>query len=78
MSDTASPGRVEPSPIARTLLGVYVVVAFFALVWPLYAIVAERAPALVLGVPFGLVWHIGWIVATFLVMLLFERNHAAR
>ena len=66
-----SPRR--PTPFARWALLLYLVVCAAALMWPGLALVGERAPALVLGAPFALVWSTAWILATFGVMALFHR-----
>ena len=66
-----SPRR--PSPLARWALLVYLVACAAALMWPGLPLASERAPTLVAGVPFLLLWSVGWILATFGAMALFHR-----
>ena len=57
------------------LLGVYLALCAFCLVWPGYAWLAASEEPFVLGLPFCLAWSVGWIVATFAAMSLY---HLAR
>ena len=65
------------SPVPRRAALAYAAFAAVcaaALVWPVYPWVAERAPVLVLGMPFGLVWNLGWLVAGFVALLAYHRT----
>jgi len=55
-------------------LGLFVVVCGLAQIWPVYPWVVARAPLLVLGLPFGLVWTLGWVLASLVVLLCAERT----
>lgn len=54
-------------------LGTYVAIGVFCLVWPGYAWFAGRIEPFVLGLPFSFAWHVGWIVASCLVLGLYHR-----
>ena len=54
------------------LLALYAVVCALALVWPVYPWVAARAPVLLLGLPFALLWNAGWILLTSVVVAAYH------
>ena len=67
---------VDRSPGSRTphvLLAVYVGLCLLALVWPGYTYLGARVEPRVLGIPFAFAWTIGWVIATFVVMILYHR-----
>jgi thiol:disulfide interchange protein len=77
--DDLPPGLVfsslqdAPARRRRTLAFVTVaIVAGLALVWPVYPSVAGIRPY-VLGLPFSLVWVVGWLVVVFVALVLFYR-----
>lgn len=62
-----------PSRRRRTLAFVTVgLIAGLALVWPVYPSVASIRPY-VLGLPFSLVWVVGWLIVVFVALALFYR-----
>ncbi|MFG0319201.1 MAG: hypothetical protein ACF8XB_18145 [Planctomycetota bacterium JB042] len=54
----------------------YVVVCALMLVWPGYALIGNRVRPFVLGIPLVLLWNFAWAVATFLVLLAYDRAGA--
>jgi len=58
----------------------YFVLAFLALVWPVYPFFSAATP-LVLGVPLSLAWVIGVLLVSFLVLLglyLYDERRGSR
>jgi hypothetical protein len=53
---------------AHKAVALYFVGAFLALVWPVYPLVSGATP-LILGLPPSLVWVIGVLLVSFLVLL---------
>ncbi len=53
----------------NTFWVVYFVIAFLAVIWPLYTI-GNRIYPLVLGMPFSMFWIVLWIVITFIGLLI--------
>jgi len=51
---------------------VFVVMCLSALIWPVFDLVAARSPVLVFGLPFSLVWNVGWVVLSFFALLAFH------
>lgn len=45
--------------------GAFVVVCLACLTAPVQPMIAARLPVLVLGLPFPLLWNVGWLVASF-------------
>lgn len=64
--------------LPHVLLGVYSVVCLAALTWPGYALLGNRIEPYVLGLPFALAWNVGWVVMTFIVLVIFHRTSAER
>ena len=58
--------------VRNALLAVYVAVALFCLCWPGYAWFGNSIEPFVFGVPFSLAWVVGWILLTFVVLLLYH------
>ncbi len=61
---------------ARRIVIVFLLVAFAALIWPIYPLFGNERP-LILGMPQSLFYVAFWLVASFLVMLalyLFEER----
>lgn len=56
-------------------LGGYAALCTLALTWPLYPWVLRHLPPLLGGVPSGLVWSVGWVLSTFLVLLAFHSRY---
>ena len=59
--------------LPHVLFGTLVAVCRAALVWPVYAWAGERIEPRVLGLPFALTWNVGWVVASFVALLLYDR-----
>jgi len=59
--------------LPHVLFGTFVAVCLAALVWPVYAWAGERIEPRVLGLPFALTWNVGWVVASFVALLLYDR-----
>ncbi len=70
----------QPSTRTRRLrrwVGIYFVVAFLLMIWPVYPIFSRVRP-LLLGLPFSLVYLVTVLVVSFLVILglyLWEAHH---
>ncbi|MCG8420420.1 MAG: DUF3311 domain-containing protein [Proteobacteria bacterium] len=54
------------------LFTAYVVLCLAALIWPGYDWLGNRIEPYVLGVPFSLAWVVGWVVLTFVVLLIYH------
>ena len=54
------------------LFALYVVVCALALTWPGYDLLGNRVEPFVFGLPFTLAWNVGWVLATFMVLLLYH------
>jgi len=54
-------------------LSIYLAVCLAALIWPVHALLGARIEPFVLGLPFSLAWNAGWVVLTFLVLLVYDR-----
>jgi hypothetical protein len=58
--------------IRDLLFAIYVVICAAALTQPGYALFGNRVEPFVLGLPFVLVWSVGWIALTFVVLALYH------
>jgi hypothetical protein len=58
---------------AHVLFAGYCVLALSGVTWPVYTRLGNRIQPLVLGLPFSLAWIVGWVVATFVALVLYER-----
>lgn len=77
----------EPSPRAKSarrvpkwvhaLFATHCALTLFAVTWPGYAWLGNRIEPLVLGLPFSLAWLIGWVLATLIALVLYERATSA-
>ena len=47
--------------------------ALAALTWPVYPRLSNRIEPRLLGLPFSLAWIVGWIVASLVALVLYER-----
>ncbi len=64
--------------IRHVLLGLYVVLCLGSQTWPGYAWFGARIEPRILGAPFSLVWVIGWVLATFLVLVVYDLTRPDR
>lgn len=66
--------RREPQPAwPHVAFACYLGVCALALVWPGYALVGDRIEPFVLGLPFAFAWTVGWVLASFLGLLVYHR-----
>ena len=62
-------------PRLRDLLfGLYALLCLFALTWPGYDWFGNSIEPLVLGLPLSLVWVIGWVLLTFVVLIVYHAS----
>ncbi len=57
----------------HALLAGYAAVCLLAITWPGYAALGVGPRPFVLGVPFVVVWNLGWVLASFGVLVLYHR-----
>jgi hypothetical protein len=65
-----------PRPRARlphVLFAIYLALCLLGSTWPGYALVGARLEPRILGLPFAFAWTIGWVLATFLALILYHR-----
>ena len=62
----------------NTLFGLYVVVCVAALTWPGYDRLGNSIEPYVLGVPFSLAWVVGWVLLTFVALVLYHNTGESR
>lgn len=67
------PGTPQAVRRRRVLFVYIVIVAAVALVWPVYSWVAAPRP-LILGLPLGLAWVVGWLGVVFGALLWLYRG----
>lgn len=70
--------RPPASRLPHVLFAVYLAVCLLAAIWPGYAWLGARIEPRVLGLPFSFAWTIGWVLATFLVLILYHRAVSRR
>jgi len=58
--------------VRNLFFAIYLVFCLLALTWPGYQLLGNRIEPLVLGLPFSLVWVMGWVGLTFLVLILYH------
>jgi len=63
---------------AYFLFTTYCVVCLLASIWPGFALLGARIEPRVLGLPFSFAWVIGWVLLTFVVLILFYRTVSRR
>jgi hypothetical protein len=54
------------------LFAIYVVVCLTMICWPGYAWLGNSIDPYVLGLPFSLAWVVGWVLMTFLTLVVFH------
>jgi TRAP-type C4-dicarboxylate transport system permease small subunit len=66
-------------PRLRDLLfAVYVLCCVGALTWPGYEWLGNRIEPYVLGIPFSLGWIVGWVVLSFIALVLYHATDRPR
>ena len=68
----------RPGLVRNVLFAIYAVVCLAALTWPGYAWFGNRIEPFVLGLPFSLVWIVGWVVMTFAVLTAYHATRGGR
>jgi hypothetical protein len=63
---------------AHVALAVYLTVCLAALIWPLHLHLGARIEPYVLGLPFSLAWNAGWVLLTFVVLVVFDHAQGRR
>ena len=58
--------------LRHILFGLYVVLCLGAMTWPGYAWLGNSIEPYVLGLPFSLAWVVGWVLATFVVLTVYN------
>lgn len=61
--------------LRHVLFAFYLIACAGALTWPGYEWLGNRIEPFVLGLPFAFAWNVGWILMTFLVLVVY---HLAR
>ncbi|MEM6731498.1 MAG: hypothetical protein AAF658_08065 [Myxococcota bacterium] len=54
------------------LYGTFVLVCLLAIVWPGYPMLGNRITPLIFGIPFSLMWNVGWVCASFFALLAYH------
>ena len=60
--------------LRNALFGLYALCCLCAMTWPGYAMFGNRIEPYVLGLPFSFVWVIGWVFATFVVLVIYHNS----
>jgi hypothetical protein len=58
--------------VRNALFAIYVVVCLAALTWPVYDRLGNTIEPTVLGLPFSFAWVIGWVLFTFVVLIIYD------
>ena len=58
--------------LRHILFALYAVLCLFAMTWPGYAWFGNRIEPYVLGLPFSLAWVVAWVLATFVVLTVYN------
>jgi hypothetical protein len=61
-----------PWTLRNLLYGSFVFLCATALVWPGFPMFGNRIEPYVLGLPFGLAWNIGWVIASFSALWMYH------
>ena len=64
--------------VRNLLFAIYVLCCLGAVTWPGYAWLGNRIEPYVLGLPFSLAWIVGWVVMTFLVLVVYHATGRSR
>ena len=60
--------------LRNALFGLYALTCLGAMTWPGYATFGNSIEPYVLGLPFSFVWVIGWVLATFVVLVIYHNS----
>jgi hypothetical protein len=60
--------------VRNALFAVYALCCLGAMTWPGYARFGNSIEPYVLGLPFSFVWVVAWVVATFIVLLIYHNT----
>jgi len=58
--------------LRNALFAAYVVTCVLMVCWPGYAWLGNSVEPFVLGLPFSLAWVVAWVLATFLVLVVYD------
>ena len=64
--------------LRHLLFGIYCLCCLMAMTWPGYKWAAHSDRLSLFGLPFSLVWVIGWVLATFVVLNLYHATDRER
>lgn len=64
--------RESQSAWPHVTFALYLAVCAVALVWPGYALLADRIEPYVLGLPIAFAWTVGWMLASFLGLCVYH------
>ena len=62
--------------LRNILLGIYVIVCAGAMTWPGYAWFGNSIEPYVLGLPFSFAWVVGWVLASFVALVVYYNTDA--
>ena len=60
------------------LFALYTLLCLGAMTWPGYAWLGNSIEPYVLGLPFSLAWVVGWVLVTFVVLLVYHATGGER
>ena len=60
--------------LRNRLYGFFLLVCVASLGWPIYPLLGSRIEPFILGVPFSLIWMIGWAFLSFMALLIYHRT----
>ena len=65
--------RTRRSAWPHLAFALFCLSAFVALTWPVYPALGNRIEPRLLGLPYSLAWIVGWIVASLVALVAYER-----
>ena len=60
--------------LRNALFGLYALCCLLAMTWPGYAHFGNAIEPYVFGLPFSFAWVIGWVLATFVVLVVYHNT----
>ncbi len=60
--------------LRNALFGLYALACLLAMTWPGFAHFGNSIEPYVLGLPFSFVWVIAWVLATFVVLVIYHNT----